>query len=123
MSKQLIWKGIFVIAVTAFAAFFATQEYHLGLDLKGGAELLYEMDKELEPNDLNRVVKIIRNRIDPSEIKQIKVEVQAGNDLLIQLPGYKDAEVEKVKNRLSQQGVLTFRLVSSRKSAKSPKGF
>lgn len=123
MSKQLIWKGIFVIAVTAFAAFFATQEYHLGLDLKGGAELLYEMDKELEPNDLNRVVKIIRNRIDPSEIKQIKVEVQAGNDLLIQLPGYKDAEVEKVKNRLSQQGVLTFRVVSSRKSAKAPKGF
>ncbi len=129
MSKQLIWKGIFVIAVTAFAAFFATQEYHLGLDLKGGAELVYEIKpdpsfkKELEPGDIKRAVKIIRNRIDPSEIKQIKVEIQTGNDLLIQLPGYKDEEVEKVKNRLSQQGVLTFRVVSDRKSPKAPEGF
>lgn len=87
----------------------------LGLDLKGGIDLVYQVDlNSIQENDsisdaVSRSVEIIRNRIDMFGIAEPSIKAQEGNRIRIQLPGVKDPE--RVKQLIQNTAMLQFHMV------------
>lgn len=66
---------------------------HLGLDLQGGTELIYQADlsKSTEKaKDLSNLISIFRQRIDRLGVAEPSIQQQGSDQVLIQLPGIKD---------------------------------
>ncbi|MBF0500076.1 MAG: protein translocase subunit SecD [Candidatus Riflebacteria bacterium] len=99
----------------AVASVFPRSRITLGLDLKGGIDLVYQIDinsvaKEDNPADaVTRSVEIIRNRIDMYGIAEPSIKAQEGHRIRIQLPGVKDPE--NVKKLIQSTAMLKFHLV------------
>ncbi len=97
------------------ASFFPQKKITLGLDLKGGIDLVYQVDTDsIAENDsitdaVNRSVEIIRNRIDMYGIAEPSIKAQEGNRIRIQLPGVKDPE--RVKQLIQNTAMLQFHIV------------
>lgn len=97
------------------ATFFPSKKITLGLDLKGGIDLVYQVDLDsIAENDsisdaVNRSVEIIRNRIDMYGIAEPSIKAQEGNRIRIQLPGVKDPE--RVKQLIQNTAMLQFHIV------------
>ncbi len=94
---------------------FPRSKITFGLDLKGGIDLVYQVDvNSIEKDDsitdaVQRSVEIIRNRIDIFGIAEPSIKAQEGNRIRIQLPGVKDPE--RVKKLIQNTAMLQFHLV------------
>ncbi|WP_372366372.1 protein translocase subunit SecD [Candidatus Uabimicrobium sp. HlEnr_7] len=93
---------------------------NLGLDLKGGSELLYEVNPEdIDPTKtaegvIGDTISIISERIHNSGIvKEPRVQRQGQNRILIQLPGLNKQDTEEIKKVIQRLGNLELRLVAS----------
>ena len=97
------------------AKLFPQKKITLGLDLKGGLDLVYQVDLDsIQEGDsiadaVNRSVEIIRNRIDVFGIAEPSIKAQEGNRIRVQLPGVKDPE--RVKQLIQNTAMLQFHLV------------
>jgi preprotein translocase subunit SecD len=84
----------------------------LGLDLKGGFEILYEAEP-LEPgstvtkDNLNETAKSIGKRIDKMGITEPEVVTEGSNRIRVRLPGVTNEE--EVRKEISKPAELTFR--------------
>jgi preprotein translocase subunit SecD len=68
---------------------------HLGLDLQGGTELIYQADlskSENKTKDLTNLISIFRQRIDGLGVSEPTIQQQGSDQVLIQLPGIKDID-------------------------------
>ena len=98
----------------AIASLFPKSKITLGLDLKGGIDLVYQVDvNSIQEGDsisdaVKRSVEIIRNRIDMFGIAEPSIKAQEGNRIRIQLPGVKDPE--RVKKLIQNTAMLQFHL-------------
>jgi len=88
----------------------------LGLDLKGGSELLYKVrvdEKDDHPGITGEIIEVLKKRIDPKGIIEYRIQEQGSHRILIQVPGATRAEAEALKNRITRLGKLEFRLAAS----------
>src|SRR3989338_4996125 len=88
----------------------------LGLDLKGGSELLYKVrvdEKEDHPGITGEIIEVLKKRIDPKGIIEYRIQEQGSHRILIQVPGATRAEAEALKNRITRLCKLEFRLAAS----------
>lgn len=101
---------ILVVAIIAVAATFLTGKAPLlGLDLKGGVEVVLQpQTKHTNSTILNEAVDIINNRVNGYGISNAEVTKQ-GNDIVIELPGAKNDT--QVLSELGQTAQLFFRPV------------
>jgi protein-export membrane protein SecD len=89
----------------------------LGLDLKGGTHLLLEvdsskLDSSLKTKDVvERVIEIIRNRIDKFGVAEPMIAKQGNKWIIVQLPGIKNPMV--AKNLIGKTALLEFRIVNT----------
>jgi protein-export membrane protein SecD len=86
----------------------------LGLDLQGGMHLVLEVDdSNLDDNAkrdlLDRVLTVIRNRVDQFGVAEPVIHKQGDKRIIVQLPGLRDAE--RAKELIGQTALLEFRLV------------
>lgn len=94
------------------------QAMHLGLDLQGGAYLVYEVDlSKIPPNQLrgdevDRAIEVIRNRVDQYGVTEPVIQKQGENRIVIQLPGLQDPE--RAKQLVGRTARLDFLLVKNR---------
>jgi protein-export membrane protein SecD len=114
--KSLIKEtSLFARLPLAVASIFPKSKITLGLDLKGGIDLVYQVDvNSIKEGDsitdaVKRSVEIIRNRIDMFGIAEPSIKAQEGNRIRIQLPGVKDPE--RVKKLIQNTAMLQFHLV------------
>jgi SecD/SecF fusion protein len=138
--SRLAWRGLFIALITVglFAVLFPTFQYfsmspaaraamppekldslrdralNLGLDLQGGAHLVYEANMDKLPADqrvdaVDRAVEIIRNRIDQLGVGEHVVQKQGTDRILVQLPGVLDTE--RAKDIVGKTARLEFKLV------------
>lgn len=100
------------------ASLFPEKKITLGLDLRGGLDLVYQVDiKSIQDNEnqdtvdkaVQRSVEIIRNRIDLYGIAEPSIRQQNDNRIRIQIPGTKDPE--KVKQLIQSTAMLKFHIV------------
>lgn len=88
----------------------------LGLDLKGGSELLYRVrvdEKEDRPGITNEIIEVLKKRIDPQGVMEYRIQEQGSHRILIQVPGATRTETENLKDRITRLGKLEFRLAAS----------
>ncbi|MFC1632813.1 protein translocase subunit SecD [Patescibacteria group bacterium] len=128
--KRRIITQLFLLIVLAAVALFValpgmpdlklgswTSDFNinLGLDLQGGAQLVYEADldqladqNETELEDaLQGVRDVIARRIDPNGVGESIVQIQGENRLLVELPGISD--VQAAMDLIGQTPLLEFR--------------
>lgn len=110
--KALAWSLVLVllVAVAALGATFATGKAPLlGLDLKGGVEVVLQpQTKNASTTTLAEAVNIIDNRVNGYGISNAQVTRQ-GNDIVIELPGAKNDT--QILSELGQTAQLFFRPV------------
>ncbi|HHT9129366.1 MAG TPA: protein translocase subunit SecD [Candidatus Brocadiaceae bacterium] len=91
----------------------------LGLDLKGGSELLYKVkvdEREDRPGITGEIIEVLKKRIDPQGVMEYRIQEQGSHRILIQVPGATGIEIEGLKNRITRLGKLEFRLAASNDS-------
>ena len=90
---------------------------NLGLDLVGGSEIEYKSPLESldssKPVILADIVAIFNRKLNNSGLKEIYVQPVGQDRILIQLPGLKKSEVEKIKNTIEKQGNLEFKIAEN----------
>ena len=88
----------------------------LGLDLKGGSELLYRVrvdEREDRPGITKEIIEVLKKRIDPQGVIEYRIQEHGSHRILIQVPGATRTEIEGLKNRITRLGKLEFRLAAS----------
>ncbi|HEY2772286.1 MAG TPA: protein translocase subunit SecD [Solirubrobacteraceae bacterium] len=81
--------------LAASAVVIASKKTFLGLDLKGGVELVYEGQPTAQTpvvtaDALNRAVDIMRNRVDQLGVSEPQIQTSGGNEITVGLPDVKD---------------------------------
>ena len=84
----------------------------LGLDLQGGAHIVYKADlSSVEPGDeaevIDGVIAVILNRINPLGVTEPNIEKQGEDRIVVQLPGR--SVTDKEKRRIGSTVLLEFR--------------
>lgn len=114
MSHRLVWRVLVVFVVIAAAAsLVSTRPARLGLDLRGGTQIVLEaQDTELEQVDeetLLRTVEVLRRRVDQLGVSEPTLQQSGDRRVIIELPGVSDPdEALEVIGRTAQ---LTFHSV------------
>ena len=112
--------------VEKIAEYKARGQIKLGLDLKGGSELLYEVrvnKNEDRPGLTKEIIAVLQKRIDPKGILEYRIQEQGSHRILIQVPGATQSEITAFKKRLTRLGKLEFRLAATRDSDEYRKAF
>jgi protein-export membrane protein SecD/preprotein translocase SecF subunit len=117
MYENYGWKYLVTAAVTLLFGFaLAWSPISLGIDLKGGSEMLYRLDTTRLPagtkSDLtDTTIQVLQNRLDALAIKELSIRKQGSWDIVIQVPGASETEVQQIKATVSTTGLLDFKLV------------
>ncbi|MBU3758596.1 MAG: protein translocase subunit SecD [Candidatus Omnitrophica bacterium] len=119
MGKYYKWKVLLIIAAVAYSlwSFYPpSQKINMGLDLQGGMQLVLEVDaanlsEDAREDATDRVVEIIRNRIDEFGVREPVITKQGSLNVVVQLPGVTDRE--RAKEIVGKTAHLEFKLVSN----------
>src|SRR5688572_32245401 len=97
-------RNLFVIVLSlvllaASAVVILTKETKLGLDLKGGVELVYQGEptpqSEVTPEAIDRAIDIIRERVDRLGVAEPEIQRLGSDQISVGLPGVKNLERAK----------------------------
>ena len=81
--------------IAASAAVIAAKKTRLGLDLKGGVELIYQgkptAQAKVDAESLNRAIDIMRKRVDQLGVAQPEIQRSGANEIDVALPDVKNA--------------------------------
>lgn len=93
---------------------FPQKKITLGLDLKGGLDIVYRVEIDENTQDsradaVRRSVEIIRSRIDKYGVAEPSIKAQEGNRIRVQLPGVTDTN--EIKSTIQDTARLEFHLV------------
>ncbi|HBL10435.1 MAG TPA: protein translocase subunit SecD [Cyanobacteria bacterium UBA11162] len=112
MQRQRLVLGLILVLVIAAIAVLATIPIQLGLDLRGGSQLTIQVKttedvKEITPEKLQDVKRVIQNRVDESGVSESVVQTVGTDKILVQLPGVSDPQ--EAERRLKGTAKLEFR--------------
>ena len=132
--KKFSWRGLSIIIFICITAFYlapmaipnlpewwAKHKLKLGLDLRGGMQILLEVDTSaLSAADargaVDQNIKIIRERIDQFGVAEPSIQKLGDNRIMVQLPGVSDFEA--AENLIQQTAMLEFKVVAQSDEAK-----
>src|SRR5271154_5603358 len=87
----LIVAGLFAASL----AVIATKPTRLGLDLKGGVQLVYQgkptAQSKVDTESLNRAIDIMRKRVDQLGVAQPEIQLSGVNEITVALPDVSNA--------------------------------
>lgn len=130
MNKALQWKLLGIIAIAIASIWLISPPFtvkdkegkvtqkgkiNLGLDLQGGMHVVLKVDISKLPVDarkdaLDRVIEVIRNRIDQFGVGEMAIQKQGKDHIIVQLPGVTDRE--RALEIIGKTAHLEFKLVS-----------
>jgi SecD/SecF fusion protein len=101
--------------------------FRLGIDLAGGTNLVYQIDKEeaekkaassgdssiFMSDSLDNMVGAIARRINPSGLEEVTVRKVGEERIEIIIPGADQAYVEEMKDRITRLGTLEFEILAT----------
>ncbi len=112
MRRSTLWAfvlGTFVVCFGALAITTALGDApQLGLDLQGGASVVYKPAHPVSSDTLDQAIAIIRNRVDGLGVANPNIGRQ-GDNIVVQLPGVKNAQ--RALQIVGQTAQLEFRQV------------
>ncbi|HEX6206886.1 MAG TPA: protein translocase subunit SecD, partial [Actinomycetota bacterium] len=114
MSTNLGWRTFLVLVVLGGAiALILTRPVRLGLDLRGGTQIVLEArdteNVEVGGDVVDRTVEVLRRRVDALGVTEPTLQASGSRRIIIELPGVSDPdEAIRVLGRTAQ---LTFHRV------------
>ncbi|MGA2158853.1 MAG: protein translocase subunit SecD [Dehalococcoidia bacterium] len=126
MKTANIWLLVFILAIFIFGLWtvipldsdrFGRQGLTLGLDLKGGAYLVYQADlSKKDPSQttdqvMTSVVSKIERRANTFGVKEPIIQRQGEDRILVELPGEKN--IDEAKQLIGQVALLEFKETTS----------
>ncbi|MEU0031924.1 protein translocase subunit SecD [Streptomyces sp. NPDC006335] len=114
MNRSAHIRGLIALAAVALSLFVAlTVPVHLGLDLRGGTQIVLETrptaDSGADTEATDRTVEVLRGRIDALGVAEPTI-ARSGNDrIIVELPGLQDPR--KAAEVLGRTAQLTFHQV------------
>ena len=101
--------AVVTLAVGGVIATLATSTRPLlGLDLQGGASVVLQPSRKVDPAVLDRTIGIIRQRVDGSGVGESEITRQ-GSSIIVSLPGVKDPD--RILSIVGRTAELRFRPV------------
>ncbi len=88
----------------------------LGIDLRGGVILVYEVDQEKkgdQPVEMDKLVAAVSRRVNPGGQKEVTVRTFGAEQIEIIVPEADEAELRRLKDILQRIGTLEFRIVAN----------
>jgi protein-export SecD/SecF family membrane protein len=94
--RVLVWLGVVIAVLTAVLAGGAMAGHaswapKLALDLEGGTQMILapkvEGGSDINEEQLNQAVAIIRQRVDGSGVAEAEISTQSGRNVVVSLPG------------------------------------
>ena len=134
MKTTNIWLLVFILAIFIFGLWtvipldsdrFGRQGLTLGLDLKGGAYLVYQADlSKKDPTQttdqvMTSVISKIERRANTFGVKEPIIQRQGEDRILVQLPGEKN--IDEAKTLIGQVAQLEFKETTSDSSGQPTK--
>ncbi|MCW2776765.1 MAG: secD [Frankiales bacterium] len=117
------WRALLALAVVALSAFAAiTQEPRLGLDLRGGTQIVLETQDSptltADAASTDRAVEVLRRRVDAIGVAEPTLARSGERRIIVELPGLQDpAEAAAVVGRTA---LLTFHPVLGEAAPDAP---
>lgn len=122
------WKiGVILFSVLASVAVLVLgQDMRLGIDLRGGVILVYQVDQKSKPAnlDMDKLITAITRRVNPGGQKEVVIrkfgtdEIEILDPIDTRDPEASKAEIESLKRVISSQGSLQFRILATRRDNK-----
>ncbi|MFC7302776.1 protein translocase subunit SecD [Streptomyces monticola] len=122
MSRAPMWRAIVALAVIAASLFFAlTQSARLGLDLRGGTQIVLETKDaqnatgsgrtiKADSESTQRALEVLRQRVDALGVAEPSLTRSGENRIIVELPGVQDPrEAAEVIGRTAQLTVHPVR--------------
>ena len=119
MSRGVVLRLLLVVGILAGATAIAVnKEPELGLDLRGGAQFIFEVnsteDTEATPENVDRTLEVLRGRVDALGVAESTLVRQGDNRILVELPGIQDEEeAAEAEEQIGQTAQLEVRPVIS----------
>jgi SecD/SecF fusion protein len=113
-----------LLAITASVVVLATNRPGLGVDLRGGTILVYELDpgklRTLAAEGGQRVIsedliEPLTRRINPSGTQEIVIRPYGEKQIEIIVPAVDQLEVDRIKSLIEEAGVLRFAIVANKR--------
>ena len=94
----------------------------LGIDLKGGVILVYEVDQaQLRPGqtvDMGDLIEAIQRRVNPGGHKEITIRKYGLQQIEVIVPEVDEAEVQRLERLITTTGNLQFRILANTRDDK-----
>ena len=127
MKRKSIWRAVLALLVLAgSAALVGTQPIRLGLDLRGGTQIVLEAqdteEESVTSDTVGRTLEVLRRRVDQLGVSEPTLQESGDRRIIVELPGVTDPEEAlEVIGRTAQ---LTFHPVlgTPRPDADDPGG-
>ena len=92
-----------------------------GIDLSGGALLVYEVDQtKKDPNqpavDIDKLIASVSRRVNPGGQKEVTIRKYGVEQLEIIVPERDAAEVQRIERIISRAGSLEFRILADKRT-------
>lgn len=110
---------LLIFVVIALAGWqWADRGLRLGLDLAGGAALAYRVEHdpkiaEADRTDINTILAIVESRINAFGLAEISLTATDDNEILIEVPGRSEQQLDGIKSIIERNGELEFRMVAA----------
>lgn len=97
MSRHLGWRVLAVLAIVGgAAALVATRPVRLGLDLRGGTQIVLEArdtpERRVDRDTVARTVEVLRRRVDQLGVSEPTLQGAGERRIIVELPGVSDPE-------------------------------
>ncbi|WP_105973857.1 protein translocase subunit SecD [Streptomyces geranii] len=108
MSRAPMWRAIIALGVIAASLFFAlTQSARLGLDLRGGTQIVLETRDspvvKADAESTQRALEVLRQRVDALGVSEPSLYRSGQQRIIVELPGVQDPrEAAEVIGRTAQ---------------------
>ena len=111
MLKGFRWRAVAsLLAIAASVYVLATTEPRLGLDLRGGTQIVYEISPTdgttVDAEVVERTVEVLRRRVDAVGMSEPNIQGSGVNRIIVELPGVSDPE--QAIEVIGQTAQLTF---------------
>ncbi len=119
---------ILILIATGFSLItFKSEGIKRGIDLKGGSEFIVRLDpgkdndgkvRPVTPFAVQQAIAILEKRLNPDGSKDLLLQPQGDDRILVQMPGISEDEMAKVRHTIEQVAHLEFRMVHKQSTAK-----
>jgi SecD/SecF fusion protein len=114
LSRHMVWRALAVLAVIGAAvALVFSRPVRLGLDLRGGTQIVLEAQatetQQIDADTVARTLEVLRRRVDQLGVAEPSLQ-RSGNDrVIVELPGVTDPE--EALDVIGRTAQLTFHRV------------